>query len=274
MSDLSLRPRRGTEIVDAAFRLYRQHFTSLLSVSALVYLPILALNVVWALALPASVVTAEDAASLALQTNPAPAFVVGAMGFLTLFWWPTLWASLVVAVSERYLGREVDTGTAISTALSRYGPVTGSSIIKVILYILGSIFFIIPGIYLYLRYFAIPTAAVLERRSTSEALERSSVLARGIKMKVFGTLILAWLLAAIIFIAILALAGVLGLMLPEGVAAVLLQVSSPVATILVLPFVVGVETLLYYDARIRQEGFDIEVMSASLDPVSGAAPAI
>jgi hypothetical protein len=273
VSDLSLRPRRGTEIVDAAFRIYRQHFASLLAISAVGYLPVLVLNVLWALVLPGSFETADDAAAVALGANQAPWMVLLGLMVLTVFWIPVFWASLVFAVSEHYLGRHVDVGTAISTAFSRYGSVTGSTIVKVILYSIGFIFFIIPGIYLYLRYFAVPTTAVIERRLAGEALERSSVLSRGIKMKLFGTMVLAWLLAMIVYIAVLAIAAGLSFVLPTGIGAVVLQVSQPLATILVLPLIVGVETLLYYDARIRQEGYDIEVMSAGLDPVTGAAPA-
>ena len=40
------------------------------------------------------------------------------------------------------------------------------------------------------------------------------------------------------------------------------------ATIVLTPIVAVIATLLYYDARIRNEGFDLEVMTAELNAPS------
>jgi len=36
--------------------------------------------------------------------------------------------------------------------------------------------------------------------------------------------------------------------------------------VLVTPFTMGVIVLLYFDARIRKEGFDLEILAARLQP--------
>ena len=43
-------------------------------------------------------------------------------------------------------------------------------------------------------------------------------------------------------------------------------VSSLIANTLVLPFQVAVTTVLYIDLRVRKEGFDIQLLTHSLEP--------
>jgi len=45
VSDQVFRPRSATEIVDGTFRLYREHFVSFLTLSTLLYLPVIALMI-------------------------------------------------------------------------------------------------------------------------------------------------------------------------------------------------------------------------------------
>ena len=46
-----------------------------------------------------------------------------------------------------------------------------------------------------------------------------------------------------------------------------LQVLQSAVQVLAWPFVITTEMLLFYDLRIRKEGFDIEHMAAGLAPV-------
>ena len=47
------------------------------------------------------------------------------------------------------------------------------------------------------------------------------------------------------------------------------QIVSAIFTILVYPLVSVVQTLLYYDLRIRKEAFDIELMASGLGAPAG-----
>jgi hypothetical protein len=68
-----------------------------------------------------------------------------------------------------------------------------------------------------------------------------------------------------------------GVMLTRGAdsltptPSLLTQLPNVVVYIFGLPLTVIIETLLYYDMRIRQEGYDIEVMSEQLAGSDGAA---
>ena len=43
-------------------------------------------------------------------------------------------------------------------------------------------------------------------------------------------------------------------------------IVSTLVAVVIYPIVGIAEVVLYYDARVRQEGYDIEVMTASLEP--------
>ena len=43
-------------------------------------------------------------------------------------------------------------------------------------------------------------------------------------------------------------------------------VTSLIADTLVLPFQVAVTTVLYIDLRVRKEGFDVQLLTHSLEP--------
>ncbi len=274
MADLTFRARSATEIVDGTFRLYREHFVAFLTLSTLAYIPIIALLV--------PILIAVDRAV-------ADTMMVGVAGIGLLvyifFVYPILRGALTVSVSERYLGRPIEAGEALQRAFSRSGAVVGSWLVKWIVITLGWVlgFFLLgaPGFYFLTRWFAVPATALLEQRSVGQALSRSSQLSVNRKWRILGTLALSWLILIGLSIAVSMVAlTILGIAIASsgpdaitGTSSMLMQLPSILGYIIGLPIVVTVEVLLYYDERIRQEGYDIELMSAQLAHAgSGAAP--
>ena len=259
MSDLSLRPRSAAELIDAAFRMYRQYFSGFITLSALVYLPAFALGVVVGRLTP----MIED-----LQTGPTLA-MFGAL-FLMGCWYAIMEAALCIAASDRYLGSEIEPGRALRDALSRAGSLIAAKLWTWFVMFWGFFFFIVPGVYFFARYFAIPQAMLFERRGVGPGLDRSRQLAKGEKWKVIKSLGMIWL----IFLAISMGVGLTLAPAPGTSPSILSQVVSSIVSIIAYPLVPITATLLYYDVRIRREGFDIEVMSAGLEsatPVADAA---
>jgi hypothetical protein len=97
---------------------------------------------------------------------------------------------------------------------------------------------------------------VFENGDVSKALSRSSTLSKGLKGHIFLTFLLAfviiWVASIIIFFIALA-AGTLWSVLQVIVQATLQTLLIPIYPLF--------STLLYYDARIRKEGYDIELMA-------------
>jgi hypothetical protein len=106
------------------------------------------------------------------------------------------------------------------------------------------------------RFFAIRQAVVLEGAGASEALSRSSKLSAGVKRHVLNTIILVALLTTALSFG----AGLVLGLIPSRVVA---NVALTAVSVAVYPFFGITETLLYYDTRIRKEGFDVEYLAAA-----------
>jgi hypothetical protein len=242
-----LRARSATEIVDAAFQLYRRDPMSYLLVSALCYAPVLVLQLV--------------TQGVTTTITPETLSTIGpSMFFVVLGYWVSL--SLMSAVivrmcSEDYFGRQLDAGVAVRDAVRRLPAVMFAFLLKYILMIVGLLLFIVGLFYVVARYFATTPCIMLEGRGVFGALGRSAVLSRGVKLHILFTLLLAFLIFFVIYFAITILAAVTG-------SVVIMTVLTVIASILAYPLFAITEMLLYYDARVRNEGYDIEMMAEGL----------
>lgn len=239
MSVFTLRPRSATEIIDAAFQLLRSEYSALVATSAVILAP----GIFLTLLLPTSVMVAGQLVSQLLQLFAA--------------------AAMIVIVSERYLGRAPKAGDAVRAVLSRPWTLLVTSIFQSVLVVIGFVLLIIPGFIFAAWTFAMPMVVMLEHTNTSEAFKRSRELARGEVGHVLGTLVLAFLIFYLVVIALAAMMGMLFALV--GISERIGEVIGQVAMIFAYPVLGVVGTLLYYDLRIRKEGFDLETMARELD---------
>jgi len=258
VSDLSLRPRSAAELIDAAFRLYRQHFAGFITLSAIVYLPMFVLSVFIGRLAPQI-----EAGDLSVTGSLLAAFVA------LLLWYSIMEAALCIAASDRYHGREIEPGRILRDTFSHAGSIIAAKMwIGFVMFFAFLFFFLIfPPFYFFARYFAIPQAILFERLGAWGGLNRTRDLSKGEKWKVLKTLGLIWLM-------FLVTSGGIGLLLQPEVGtspSILSQVISSLVSMIAFPLVPITGTLLYYDVRIRREGYDIEVLSAGLE---APAPAV
>ena len=244
---LSLRARSATEIVDAAFQLYRRDPLTYLFVAALCYAPILVLQL---LMLGPGLAIEEQLARL----------TAGYSLIIVFGYWVSV--SLMSAViirlsSEDYLGRKIEPAVAVRDAVVRLPAVMLGLLLKYILMMIGFFLFLVGLFYMMARYFAVTPAIVVEGRGVFTAFGRSAVLSRGRKMQILFTLLLAFLIFAVIYFAVAILAAATGSMVVSTVLTV-------AASIVAYPMFAITEMLLYYDARVRNEGYDIEMMAEGL----------
>jgi hypothetical protein len=106
-------------------------------------------------------------------------------------------------------------------------------------------------------------AILIEGQRAIPSLRRSSELVRGHRGKVFWVLLIVNLLQAV-------LAGGVGMMTDvffsaaAGRAAILSTAVGNLLSIFLTPLGIIAAILLYYDMRIRKEGFDLEMLSRAL----------
>jgi len=251
MASIALRPRSPSEIVDAAFQILRAHYPQFVMCSAIAYLPWLLVRLVIA-----------SNPMITASLGIASTFVV-ALGAWLVF--ALMSAVLVVCASQAYLGDPVDVGLAVRTAVPKLGSVMVATVVKYLSMFLGALAFLVGALYFAARFFAVTPAIVLEGASVGQALSRSSALSEGRKWHVLLTLGLVVFLYWLIGLGI----GV-GALLMGSLVAQAIVVS--IYTILVYPVIAITEALLYYDARIKSEGLDIQLMAGELDDAATRAP--
>jgi membrane-anchored glycerophosphoryl diester phosphodiesterase (GDPDase) len=115
-------------------------------------------------------------------------------------------------------------------------------------------------VYLLLRYFAILPAILLENQTVTDAFHRSRDLSLGFKWRILGTMFLSWV---IMFVVIALLQTVFVFVKLPPLAA---QLVSAAASIFIGPLITITLTVLYYDQRVRKDGFDLEVATRDLAP--------
>ena len=119
-------------------------------------------------------------------------------------------------------------------------------------------------IVVYVRTVVAVPAIVLERVSGWGGLQRSWRLISGRFWPTFGRMLLLGLITSIISSVIAAVFELPGVALLPNNLFVFDQVASAIAAVFVGPITYIGVTLLYYDIRIRKEGFDIEMLARSL----------
>jgi hypothetical protein len=294
---LALAPMGVGQILDGAIKLYRMHFRTLIPLVALVEVPLAILQFTL-LRLTVGDVLGRVERGAFVSEQEAFDFLTGilvssaisaviafvATGFLT--------AAIVLAAGDAFLGQDVAFGATAGAAFRRthsvlwvlflsflgiiglmvpgalfvvVGAITDSAITG-----LGGLFLVIAFVFaivFFVRWMFGPAVVMLEDTRGTKALGRSWRLVRGKGWKVFGT----WFLAAL-------LAGIIGSIIATPLQLVsdtqggivgplwyLYPIGSAVGAMVSTPFSILVIVLLYFDARMRKEGFDLDVMAAQLE---------
>jgi len=250
MNEIALRPRSATEIVDAALQVFRRDPVQFILATAAVYVPWLVVRLVFDLGGSPTLPTPQQA----VLTIAAAVVVYALVGGV-----------VSVIASDVYLGAPADAMRGLAVALARAVPLLVTGVVTMLFTILGAIFFLLPALYPIARYFAVQQAVVLENAGVGAALARSSQLSLGVKRHVLGTLLLVLLITT-------AISFGAGLLLGFIQSRVVTNVVLTAVHIVIYPFFGIAETLLYYDIRIRKEGFDVEYLAKSNPPVPADQP--
>ena len=243
MEALALRPRSTTEIVDAAFRICRSHYPALVAATAVVLSPALTLKIVF----PGTTAFADLLENLLFTVSDG---------------------AIIGIASNAYLGRPADTSTGLRAVGGRVGGLMGAAFVRNFIVLIGLVLLVIPGLWALAVTFAVPMALVLEGQSFGGAFTRARALADRRLGHVLKTLLLLIVLVFGLMIGVGVMIGIASEFTP--IPDRVFDLSLDFVLILLYPlFSVG-GTILYYDLRIREEGFDIEMMAGSLsDPTTG-----
>lgn len=264
----ALEPLDTGALVDRAFRIYSDHFPLLASIVLITHIPMVMVNVVQALLQPGSttMATFEPVQILAL----AGAMLLGLLLFVVLVY-PVSVGATTFAVGEIYLGRSVDVGDCFARSFDRLWQLLVVQMNVSARVLLWTLLFIIPGIMKSFSYMAVVPVTMLELKkgeATGKALERSTELTYGHRWRMLKAMAVV---GVITFMASL-VAGVVVRFIPgDGLMTILLgSVISSLVQMLATPLGLVLNVLIYYDLRIRKEGFDLEMLNGSVSALNAS----
>jgi hypothetical protein len=318
-----LRPMSVGDMLDAAIRLYRQHFLTFVGIVALLQVPMAVLQFLvqyyfgnaaltnWLRITSRPPIPGPGQSPLDifpfgdLLMVAAISLVIGAVQFLIVR--NLIAGALANAISRSYTGQPISILSAYSFGLRRFLSLIGASLVTfliavalsavivgcsvgsmaalfassnrsagaiaavlVVLIMFGLfVLFSLAALFFYTRLLVTTQAVVLEGHGPLAGLARSWRLVAGSFWRTLGILVLVGLLAYMIA-AVPATVVSFALTIASGNALANLVRNQIITTLLaqlgqivVLPLQLAIYTLLYYDLRIRKEGYDIELMAQS-----------
>ena len=265
-----LRPLSVGEIIDVAIKIWRRHLPTLARIVFVVVAPVQVLS-----GLVAASVRPIDTGNPSVDTHAVAGWVAGMITAQALSALAFLIASAAVlrAVSVAYLGGEPEWRDSLRAATARL-----RSLIWLGFLMGGGLFFaalalFIPFIWLGVAWSVAFPVLIAEGQRGTGALRRAFHLVRGRWWPTFGALLLAFMFQFFLGLVLGIPLGILTANSNTGstLAIVLTSLVSIVSSVITTPFMAAVLVLIYFDLRVRKEGFDLELLSQGVG-IPGVAP--
>ncbi len=274
-AEQQLRPLNLGEILDVGIKIYMRNALTLFKIVAVVVVPVQFLSVIITLsALPdffnsafsgtppdpdETETFAEDPSQL--WTLFAGIGIVILLSFLS----STLaTGASFKAVGTAYLGGVPEWRSSLTFVAQRLHSVLWVSFLSTLFMLLGIVACIVPGVWLYASYAVVLPALLTEDARGMEALRRSFHLVKGRWWPTFGLLVLSVIMAGIVgqIIGLIATGLTFTPVGDSFVATLVLNaLASTVASVLTTPVVAAIVSVLYFDLRVRKEGFDLQLLA-------------
>jgi hypothetical protein len=228
------RPRDLGDLVTLSFNLFTRHFTPLFTLATIVVAPyVILIDGVWGRAL-------VEGAKADTGNGPTAAYVL--VGFLVVQ--PLMAATVVRFLRELQSGRELSAGEALRAGVEVVVPAGAAVLIAAAGIAAGALAFVIPGIWLAVRWAFVAQAVVADGARGVGALRASAALVDGAWWATCGRLIVLNLVGG----AIALVTGIPAAVVDGGVAFVVLTTIGTAASVAYTAVAV---TVLYFDRRAR-----------------------
>jgi hypothetical protein len=161
---------------------------------------------------------------------------------------------LTVAISEICLDIKPSVGRSYQRAFAQPGKLVGSYLLTFAILVVGFVLLVVPGVVFSVWYAFVGPVVVLESFAGRAALRRSRELGRGYYLRNFGIFFLGQFLTLLIALLIGFILGfALGFFF--GVGREGGEFAGGLVGLVVAPPSIILVVLLYYDMRVRKEGY-------------------
>jgi hypothetical protein len=249
-------------VLDAGFRLLRARFGTLLTC---VLVPMVPLSIIGTI-LQASTNDAAFDVNATTTTSDEGSVIAGSLvaGILQGIAVALAVAACFRVISSAYLGEEAAAGPSLRYGLSRLLPLIVAYFVLAIVLGISAFLLFLPFVFLSVKWSVTFAAIVSERAGPFHGMGRSWALTRGHWWRTFGTLLVLALICFVLYF--LVIAGLGGLIAAnEDMSEVTYAVLSTALTIILFailyPLIASIITVIYYDLRVRNEGFDLQLLA-------------
>jgi len=230
-------------VFERIFRIYREQFTLLIPAALVLFIPVAILNGI-----------------LLTSGGVLVGLAVTAIGLIATYWYQGMVVQAVVDILD---GRRDHTvGSLFSSATPFIGTLIGAGLLATLIIIIGFILIIVPGLIALTFLAVVAPAVVIDRARVTDALRRSRQLVTDNAWRVFGVIVVLFLLTAIVNGIVSAIGGSISDDSFAGYA-----ITDLIVRVFLTPLSAIAATVLYVELR-RVKG---EPLAA--DTAEGAAPA-
>lgn len=267
---LPLHPMGVGDVLDGSFKLLKANARTILLVVAAILVPIQLVS--------AFVVRDSFSAGFLNLINDPTLLEEQETGFgtgstvvqiittlLSLLTGPIIAGVVSRVVASSYLGHELGPAAALKVTFRRIVPLVVATVLTALLSLLGLVLCILPGVLLFSLYTAVTPALMIEEIGPIQAMRRSWRLLKPRLWPVVGIVILAHLIAGFLGNILGGIPSFGAVLLGGSFAWLFVGLGSVLSSLVSAPIIAIVSTLLYFDGRIRHEGFDLQVMARDLD---------
>jgi hypothetical protein len=294
-----LRPLNFGDVLDGAFKLLARRWRTLLLIAAVFFVPVqlvvafLQRNLFGGQSL-LEVMGDPEAAAGAVQSSmfggqQTLGFTISSLATALLL--PFIAGAICKVVAASYLGEQLEAGPALRATGARWWALVASWVLvhllelapfipagvllgigaaneSVPLLAIGGLLLLVGGLgslAVMPLFVGTAPAVVTEELGPIAGMRRSAGLLRRRYWLVLGVAIVSGLLVSVLSSVLSFPSQIAILTLGMDQAWPIVGVFGIVVSVITTPFIAIVATLLYFDGRTRQEGFDLQVAAAELD---------
>jgi hypothetical protein len=222
-----------------SFSVYLRHFGTFLALGALVVVP--------SQLIVGGIGMEQLTADYDTTAGWAETSIAAAVAYLVVA--PLITAICVHALHSVAGGGSPGRREAIVKGFESFTPIFFAVLLAAAGIALGLFLLILPGVYLFVRWYFVPQAVVLEGTRSVAALRASSRLVAGEWWRTFGLVVLVNVIVALM---IFVLGAPFTILANETDRALWALSGNIVATAVTQPFIALFSTFLYYDLRERK----------------------
>ena len=235
-------------VFERIFDIYRDQFTLLIPAALILFIPVAILN---------GIVLAGGGALAALIT--------AAISLIVTYWYQGMVVEAVVDILD---GRRDHTVGSLFSSVSPFiWTLVGAGVLATIITIIGFILIIVPGLIALTFLAVVAPAVVIDRVGVTDALRRSRELVSGNGWRVFGVIVVLFLLTLVVSGIVSAIANSI------SDSFVGYAISDLIGRVLLSPLSAIAATVMYVELRhIKGEPLAQDAAAAPPVPPPGAGP--